>query len=91
MFVNGTYSTGTSSLQRAYPEGYAVAGGYEGGRFDPAPNFAKLAEAANGYGERVSELSALGPALERGLQYVRQNTPAVIAVDVPPPVDLRPA
>jgi acetolactate synthase-1/2/3 large subunit len=88
VFVNGTYSTGTSSLARAYPEGYAVAGGYEGGRFDPAPNFAKLAEAANGYGERVSELSALGPALERGLGYVRQNTPAVIAVDVPPPVEL---
>ena len=88
VFVNGTYSTGTTSLERAYPEGYAVAGGYEGGRFDPAPNFAKLAEAANGYGERVSELAALGPALERGLRYVRQNTPAVIAVDVPPPVDL---
>lgn len=90
VFVNGTYSTGTSSLVRAYPEGYAAAGGYEGGRFDPAPNFAKLAEAANGYGEHVSEVSQLAPALRRGLEYVRQNTPAVIAVDVPPPVDLPP-
>jgi acetolactate synthase-1/2/3 large subunit len=89
VLVNGTYSTGTSSLARAYPEGYAAAAGYEGGRFDPAPNFAKLAEAANGYGEHVSELAQLVPALQRGLRYVRDNTPAVIAVDVPPPVDLK--
>lgn len=88
VFVNGTYSTGTSSLAHAYPEGYAVAGGYEGGRFDPTPNFEKLAEAANGYGEHVRELSQLAPALERGLKFVRDNTPAVIAVDVPPPVKL---
>jgi len=90
VLVNGTYSTGTSSLARAYPEGYAAAGGYEGGRFDPPPNFAKLAEAANGYGEHVSELAQLAPALQRGLRHVRDSIPAVIAVDVPPPVDLRP-
>lgn len=91
VFVNNTYSTGTSSLAAMYPEGYGVAGGFEGGRFDPAPNFAKLAEAAHGYGEQVHELSQLTPALQRGLNYVRQNVPAVIAVDVPAPVELPPA
>ena len=88
VFVNGTYSTGTSGLVSSYPEGFAAAAGFEGGRFDPPPNFEKLAEVANGYGERVSELSKLAPALKRGLEHVRNNTPAVIAVNVPPPVDL---
>jgi hypothetical protein len=46
VFVNGSYSTGTSGLRHAYPEGYGIsAGNYEGGTFEPPPNFAKLAEA----------------------------------------------
>jgi acetolactate synthase-1/2/3 large subunit len=89
VFVNQTYSTGTSSLARTYPESFAVAGGYVGGRFDPAPRFDKLAEVVDGYGEHVTELGQLGPALRRGLAHVRDNTPAVIAVEVPPPVELR--
>ncbi len=90
VFVNNTYSTGTSSLASNYPEGFGVAGGFEGGRFDPAPNFARLAEAVDGFGEQVHELAQLAPALRRGLEKVRQNVPAVIAVDVPAPVDLPP-
>ena len=39
VFVNGTYSTGTTSLARSYPEGYAAAAGSRGGRFDPVPRF----------------------------------------------------
>src|SRR5579864_908385 len=89
VFCNNTYSTGTSGLLHMYPEGHAAAAGYVGGRFDPAPRFDKLAEVVDGYGEHVTELSELGPALQRGLDRVRQNVPAVIAVDVPPPVDLR--
>jgi acetolactate synthase-1/2/3 large subunit len=88
VFVNQTYSTGTSAVARMYPEGYAAAAGYVGGRFDPAPRFDKLAEVVDGYGEHVHELSQLGPALRRGLEHTRQNTPAVIAVQVPPPVSL---
>src|SRR6185436_10082469 len=54
IFVNKSYSTGTTTLRNTYPEGVAVStGNYEGGLFDPPPNFAKLAEAANGYGETV--------------------------------------
>jgi acetolactate synthase I/II/III large subunit len=88
VFVNQTYSTGTSSLRRSYPEGYAAAAGYVGGRFDPAPRFDKLAEVVDGYGEHVRELDQLAPALRRGLEHTRQNIPAVIAVEVPPPVAL---
>ena len=88
VFNNNTYSTGTSGLDRLYPDGNATAAGYIGGRFDPAPKFEKLAEVVDGYGERVTELSQLAPALKRGLESVRNKQPAVIAVEVPAPVDL---
>jgi len=87
VFVNGSYSTGTTGLKAAYPDGYAISSGnYDGGTFEPPPKFAKLAEAANSYGEEVTELSDLAGALERGLGYTRDGTPAVIAVRVPGPV-----
>ena len=87
VFVNGSYSTGTNGLRSSYPEGIAVGGGvYDGGTFDPPPNFAKLAEAANGYGENVTQLAELAPALQRGLKATRNGTPAVIAVRVPGPM-----
>jgi acetolactate synthase-1/2/3 large subunit len=86
IFVNRSYSTGTTGLRRAYPEGAAVqAGNYDGGTFDPPPDFAKLAEACGGYGETVAETAALAPALRRGLDLTRQGVPAVIAVEVPGP------
>jgi acetolactate synthase I/II/III large subunit len=85
VFVNGSFSTGASGLRHAYPEGYGIsAGNYEGGTFEPTPNFAKLAEAVNGYGEQVTELSQL--ALKLGLEHTRNHIPAVIAVRVPGPM-----
>jgi acetolactate synthase I/II/III large subunit len=85
VFVNGSYSTGTSGPRHTYPEGYSIAAAnYEGGTFEPPPNFAKLAEAVNGYGEQVTELSQL--ALKRGLEHTRNHIPAVIAVRVPGPM-----
>jgi acetolactate synthase-1/2/3 large subunit len=84
IFVNASYSTGTSGLKESYPDGYAVrSGNYLGGTFDPPPDFAKLGEAAGGYGEHVTEVSEVGPALQRGLQRTREGQPAVIAVRVP--------
>ncbi len=84
VFVNRSYSTGTRGLQRTYPEGVAVqSGNYEGGLFDPPPDFAKLAEAGNGYGETVREPEEVGPALQRGLEQVRKGTPAIIAAYLP--------
>ena len=59
------------------------AGNFEGGVFDPPPNFAKLAEAANCYGESVSESQQVGPALRRGMEHVRNGVPAVVAVTLP--------
>ena len=88
VFVNGSYSTGTSGLRHAYPEGYGIsAANYEGGTFEPPANFAKLAEAANCYGEQVTELSQLAVGLKRGLGDTRNHIPAVIAVRVPGPLE----
>ncbi len=84
VFVNRSYSTGTRGLKATYPQGVAVgADNYEGGLFDPAPDFAKLAEAANGYGETVKEPEDVAPALKRGLDQVRRGSPAVIAAYLP--------
>lgn len=87
VFVNGSYSTGTTGLQRLYPRGSAVAANnYNGGVFDPPPDFAKLAEANGGYGRYVTEKDEVGPALAEGLRQVRQGSPAVVAVRVPGPI-----
>jgi acetolactate synthase-1/2/3 large subunit len=84
IFVNGSYSTGTSGLDRMYPGGFAAgSGNYEGGLFDPPPKFDKLAEAANGYGEEVTDPAEIGPALRRGMDEVHKGTPALIAVRMP--------
>ena len=83
-FVNRSYSTGTRGLRGTYPDGSAIsAGNYDGGLFDPPPDFAKMAEAANSYGETVHEPEEVGPALRRGLEQVRNGTPAVVAVMLP--------
>lgn len=84
VFVNRSYSTGTRGLRRAYPDGLSVEmRNYEGGVFDPPPDFAKLAESGNGYGETVTEAEQLRPALARGLDYTRKGTPALVAVKLP--------
>lgn len=87
VFVNGSYSTGTTGLKRLYPQGVAVGSeNYNGGVFDPPPDFAKLAEANGGYGRMVTETADVAPALEEGLRQVRNGSPAVVAVRVPGPV-----
>lgn len=87
IFVNGSYSTGTTGLTRSYPDGYATSSGYDqGGRFAaPVPNFAKLAESVDCLGVEVSELEDLSTGLEKGLQACREGIPAVVAVHVPGP------
>ncbi len=89
VLVNGAYSTGTTGLERMYPDGYAVKADCEGGTFEPAPDFAKLAESTGAYGENVTQTLQVGAALARGLKHVREGTAAVIAVKVPDPFEER--
>ena len=88
VFTNRSYSTGTSGLKRTYPSGVvARTGNYEGGLFDPPPDFGKLAECVNGYGETVREPEALAGALRRGLDAVRKGSPAIISAYLPTVVE----
>ena len=88
VYVNRSYSTGTRGVRSTYPKGVSVGRGeYVGGVFDPPPDFAKLAETVNGYGETVSEPEQVGPALRRGLEEVRKGHPAVVAVWLPTMVE----
>jgi len=84
VFVNRSYSTGTRALRDTYPEGVAAEkGNYDGGLFDPPPDYAKMAETVNGYGETVRDPAEVGAALRRGLDAVRNGSPAVIGVWLP--------
>ena len=84
IYTNRSYSTGTYGLKSTYPKGETVRqDNYTGGVFDPPPDFAKLAETVNGYGETVSEPDQVGPALSRGLEQVRKGHPAIISVWLP--------
>lgn len=84
VMVNRSYSTGTTTLARNYPDGVAAStGNFNGGTFDPPPNFAKLAEAANSYGETVREPEEVGPALTRAMKQVRNGAPALVAIMLP--------
>jgi acetolactate synthase-1/2/3 large subunit len=82
VFENSRYSTGTNAVDHFYPDGYAAAAGYPGGRFSPAPDFAAEAKACGAHGERVTDPAELERALERGLSAVRDGQPAVVSAVV---------
>ena len=78
-----------SSLHRHYP-GLAQLSGrlrLEGRLsrriFDPPIGFAKEAEAAGAYGENLTDPAEVGPAIQRGLENIRNGTSAVISVRLP--------
>ena len=80
--TNITRHLNTRDVDAALKSAGADAQDWEGGTFD-RPDFAKLAEAGNCYGENVFGASEVGPALKRGLDQVHDGTPAVVAVHLP--------
>ena len=46
-------------------------------------DFARMCEAAGGYGELVTENKDVGAALKRGLENTRKGVPAVVGVRLP--------
>jgi acetolactate synthase-1/2/3 large subunit len=88
VYLNRSYSTGTAGVKGTYPEGVsAETENYEGGIFDPPLDVAKLAEAANCYGETVHEAEEVAGALQRGFEQVHHGRPAVIAAYLPTHVE----
>jgi len=80
VYQNRSYSTGTIRVSRSYPDGFAAKAGYHGGYFDPPIDFAKEAEAAGAYGENVTDPAQVGPAIQRGLECIRNGRSSVISV-----------
>jgi len=81
---NRGYSTGTTQVLRSYPEGYAAkAQDVTGGWFDPCPNYSGEAAASGAYGEKVTDPDEVAPAIKRGLEAVKNGSPAVLDMWLP--------
>lgn len=85
VYQNRSYTTSTTRLNTAYPDGYAKRQDfdYEGGYFDPPIDFAREAESAGAYGENVRDPGDIRAAIKRGREQIRRGTPAVISVWLP--------
>jgi acetolactate synthase-1/2/3 large subunit len=69
LFVIGGYLSQKTDVVNYYPQGSAVqTGRFAGTAITPRPEYAKLAEAYGGYGEKVTSAREVRAALERGLE-----------------------
>ena len=74
LFDNGGYLSQKTDVINMYPQGAAVRlGRFAGTAITPRPEYAKLAEAYGGYGEKVVSAGDVHAALERGLEQARSR------------------
>jgi acetolactate synthase I/II/III large subunit len=74
VFDNAGYLSQKTDVATYYPDGAAVkTGRFAGTSITPRPEYAKLAEAYGGYGEKVLRAADLPAALQRGLAEARQR------------------
>ncbi|MBD3206006.1 hypothetical protein GF319_06645 [Candidatus Bathyarchaeota archaeon] len=66
--------------QRYYPDGYSVRHSQYYGVACPSPEYSRLIEAYNGYGETVSEPSELKSALKRALDALEEGRSSLLDV-----------
>jgi acetolactate synthase-1/2/3 large subunit len=82
---NQGYASQGWNVQKYFPQGSAVrTGNYYGRVIDPTPDYWKLAAAFGGYGERISTLGSLEPAIQRGLAAIANGQFAVLDVLLEP-------
>ena len=85
LFNNHGYLSQKSGLPKYYPEGWAMrTRTFVGTSIAPAPDYATIARAFDGYGARVEEPGELRPALERGLKEIAGSRVALIDVWLEP-------
>jgi acetolactate synthase-1/2/3 large subunit len=80
---NAGWSAVKESTLRMYPEGEAKAIEDFHARLAPDVNFAKVCEAAGGYGEMLTDPDAVPDAIQRCLEAVRGGRPAVLHARIP--------
>jgi acetolactate synthase-1/2/3 large subunit len=74
LFDNGGYLSQKNDVKNYYPDGAAVqTGRFAGTAITPRPEYAKLAEAYGGYGERVDAAGGVHAALERGMEQAQKR------------------
>jgi len=80
---NSGWSAVKESTLRMYPDGAAKAVGEFGARLAPGVDFAKICEAAGGYGEMLTDPDAVPAAIRRCLDAVRGGRSAVLHAKIP--------
>jgi acetolactate synthase-1/2/3 large subunit len=85
LFDNAGYLSQKNDVVREYPEGWAVrTNKFIGTSITPRPDYAMLAKAFGGHGERVEKPAEVRPALKRGLEAIEQGRLALLHVVLPP-------
>jgi acetolactate synthase-1/2/3 large subunit len=85
MFNNQGYLSQKSGVPKYYPNGWAVKSNqYAGLNIAPCPDYATIAKAFDGYGEKVEEPGEMRRAVERGLRAVAAGQLALIDVRLRP-------
>jgi acetolactate synthase I/II/III large subunit len=85
MFNNSGYLSQKRGIPEHYPEGYAVASKtFVGTSITPAPDYAAIVRAFNGYGEKVEKPSEVRAALRRGLEAVANGQVALLDMALEP-------
>ncbi len=82
---NSSYAAMKSAHRRHYPQGWAVSHDtYFGVDIAPPPDYTKVAEAFDAYGERVAEPANIEPALNRALEQIASGRAALLDVILEP-------
>lgn len=85
MFNNLGYLSQKSGVPRYFPDGWAVrTKNFVGISIVPSPDYATIARAFDGYGEKVEEPGEVRRALERGLKAVAAGQLALIDIRLEP-------
>ena len=85
LFDNAGYASQKNDVVREYPQGWAVrTKQFIGTSIAPRPDYAMLAQAFGGHGEKVDRPAEVRAALKRGLQAIEQGRLALIHIVLPP-------
>ena len=85
LFNNHGYLSMKSGIPRYYPDGWATrTKTFVGTSIAPSPDYAAIARAFDGYGEKVEEPGEVRRALERGLKAIAGGQVALIDIRLEP-------
>ena len=82
---NRGYKSMKRGIPSYYPQGWAVkTQNFVGTSIAPSPDYAAIARAFDGFGEKVLDPALVRPALERGLQAVQEGRLALVDIWLDP-------